>query len=189
MASSLKTLISELEENIVPGMLQEYISNLSSYRRRLERLAGILKFQELLNLHPFPVKVVIKENGFHITDCVWSTENCPEGPDTCECCFLFKESEKHFIVKQFDHVVRVYKSLTVFRCHSFTLSVSSRVIMWFKILLPHQHYPLAGMVGKDGKLYFRLLDVGALLGRSKVYKFAKRFDKPRHSIQRCVAGP
>ncbi|GFX33236.1 uncharacterized protein TNCV_2354051 [Trichonephila clavipes] len=32
------------------------------------------------------------------------------------------------------------------------------------------------MVGKDGKLYFRLLDVGALLGRSKVYKFAKRFD-------------
>ncbi|GFS59713.1 uncharacterized protein TNCV_4476671 [Trichonephila clavipes] len=32
------------------------------------------------------------------------------------------------------------------------------------------------MVGKDGKLYFRLVDVGALLGRSKVYKFAKRFD-------------
>ncbi|GFX40541.1 uncharacterized protein TNCV_2373251 [Trichonephila clavipes] len=48
--------------------------------------------------------------------------------------------------------------------------------MWFKLLLPHQHYPLAAMVGKDGKLYFRLVDVGALLGRSKVYKFAKRFD-------------
>ncbi|GFU33729.1 uncharacterized protein TNCV_2047991 [Trichonephila clavipes] len=48
--------------------------------------------------------------------------------------------------------------------------------MWFKILLPHQHYPSAAMVGKDGKLYFRLVDVGALLGRSKVYKFAKRFD-------------
>ncbi|GFV71834.1 uncharacterized protein TNCV_2457691 [Trichonephila clavipes] len=48
--------------------------------------------------------------------------------------------------------------------------------MWFKILLPHQHYPLAAMVGKDGKLYFRLLDVGALLGRSKVYEVAKRFD-------------
>ncbi|GFS54582.1 uncharacterized protein TNCV_2749001 [Trichonephila clavipes] len=48
--------------------------------------------------------------------------------------------------------------------------------MWFKILLPHQHYPLAAMVGKDGKLYFRLVDVGALLSRSKVYKFAKRFD-------------
>ncbi|GFX56971.1 uncharacterized protein TNCV_3701361 [Trichonephila clavipes] len=32
------------------------------------------------------------------------------------------------------------------------------------------------MVGKDGKLYFRLVDVGALLGRSKVYEFAKRFD-------------
>ncbi|GFX52748.1 uncharacterized protein TNCV_2921901 [Trichonephila clavipes] len=51
-----------------------------------------------------------------------------------------------------------------------------RVIMWFKLLLPHQHYPLAAMVGKDGKLYFRLVDVGALLGRSKVYEFAKRFD-------------
>ncbi|GFY64495.1 uncharacterized protein TNIN_47681 [Trichonephila inaurata madagascariensis] len=48
--------------------------------------------------------------------------------------------------------------------------------MWFKILLPHQHYPLASMVGKDGKLCFRLVDVGALLGRSKVYEFAKRFD-------------
>ncbi|GFX88602.1 uncharacterized protein TNCV_2660131 [Trichonephila clavipes] len=48
--------------------------------------------------------------------------------------------------------------------------------MWFKILLPHQHYPLAAMVGKDGKLYFRLVDVEALLGRSKVYKFSKRLD-------------
>ncbi|GFS80739.1 uncharacterized protein TNCV_86581 [Trichonephila clavipes] len=32
------------------------------------------------------------------------------------------------------------------------------------------------MVGKDGKLYFRLVDVKALLGRSKIYRFAKRFD-------------
>ncbi|GFT20223.1 uncharacterized protein TNCV_4060341 [Trichonephila clavipes] len=48
--------------------------------------------------------------------------------------------------------------------------------MWFKILLPHQHYPLAAMIGKDGKLYFRLVDVGALLGRSKVYEFVKQFD-------------
>ncbi|PRD30220.1 UNVERIFIED_CONTAM: hypothetical protein NCL1_27094 [Trichonephila clavipes] len=47
--------------------------------------------------------------------------------------------------------------------------------MWFEILLPHQPYLLAAMVGKDGKLYFRLLNVGALLGRSKVYEFAKRF--------------
>ncbi|GFS94981.1 uncharacterized protein TNCV_4202231 [Trichonephila clavipes] len=46
----------------------------------------------------------------------------------------------------------------------------------FKILLPHQHYPLAAMIGKDGKLYFRLVDVGALLGRSKVYEFTKQFD-------------
>ncbi|GFT57458.1 uncharacterized protein TNCV_4515521 [Trichonephila clavipes] len=48
--------------------------------------------------------------------------------------------------------------------------------MWFKILLPHQHYPLAAMIDKDGKLYFRLVDVGGLLGRSKVYEFAKQFD-------------
>ncbi|GFW99374.1 uncharacterized protein TNCV_3006761 [Trichonephila clavipes] len=48
--------------------------------------------------------------------------------------------------------------------------------MWLKILLPNQHYPLDAMVGKDVKLYFRLVDVGALLGRSKVYEFAKRFD-------------
>ncbi|GFV84611.1 uncharacterized protein TNCV_2482251 [Trichonephila clavipes] len=48
--------------------------------------------------------------------------------------------------------------------------------MWFKLFLPRQHYPLAAMVGKDGKLYFRLVDVGALLGRSKVYQFAKLFD-------------
>ncbi|GFW27981.1 uncharacterized protein TNCV_768611 [Trichonephila clavipes] len=34
----------------------------------------------------------------------------------------------------------------------------------------------AAMIGKDGKLYFRLVDVGAFLGHSKVYLFAKRFD-------------
>ncbi|GFW42099.1 uncharacterized protein TNCV_1905571 [Trichonephila clavipes] len=48
--------------------------------------------------------------------------------------------------------------------------------MWFKILLPNQHYPLAAMVGKDGKIYFRLVDVEALLGLSNAYKFTKRFD-------------
>ncbi|GFV86687.1 hypothetical protein TNCV_4185401 [Trichonephila clavipes] len=74
MAFSLKTLISELEKNIVPGMLQENASNLSSYKRRLERLAGILKFQELLKMYPVPVKVVKNENGFHITDCVWTAD-------------------------------------------------------------------------------------------------------------------
>ncbi|GFY31525.1 uncharacterized protein TNCV_4693691 [Trichonephila clavipes] len=48
--------------------------------------------------------------------------------------------------------------------------------MWFKILLPHQHYLLAAMVEKNGKFYFRLVNVGGLLGRSKVYEFSKRFD-------------
>ncbi|GFX42128.1 uncharacterized protein TNCV_2135431 [Trichonephila clavipes] len=48
--------------------------------------------------------------------------------------------------------------------------------MWFKILLPNQHHPLAAIVGKDGKIYFRLVDVGTLLGRSNAYNFTKRFD-------------
>ncbi|GFV47659.1 uncharacterized protein TNCV_1708551 [Trichonephila clavipes] len=48
--------------------------------------------------------------------------------------------------------------------------------MWFKILLSNQHHPLAAMVGKDGKIYFRLVDVGTLLGRSNAYRFTKRFD-------------
>ncbi|GFS99078.1 hypothetical protein TNCV_822121 [Trichonephila clavipes] len=50
--------------------------------------------------------------------------------------------------------------------------------MWFKILFTNQHYPLAAMVGKDGKIYFRPVDVGAFIGRSSVYKFTKRFDLP-----------
>ncbi|GFW77422.1 uncharacterized protein TNCV_2498151 [Trichonephila clavipes] len=48
--------------------------------------------------------------------------------------------------------------------------------MRFKILLPNQRHFLAAMVGKDGKIYFRLVDVGTLLGQSNVYKFTKRFD-------------
>ncbi|GFU58530.1 uncharacterized protein TNCV_4894621 [Trichonephila clavipes] len=48
--------------------------------------------------------------------------------------------------------------------------------MWFKILLPNHHHPLASMVGKDGKIYFRLVDVETLLGRYNAYKFTKRFD-------------
>ncbi|GFX86148.1 uncharacterized protein TNCV_2560301 [Trichonephila clavipes] len=48
--------------------------------------------------------------------------------------------------------------------------------MGFKTLLPRQHYLLAAMVEKNGNLYLRLVDVGALLGRSKVYEFVKRFD-------------
>ncbi|GFY55698.1 uncharacterized protein TNIN_110081 [Trichonephila inaurata madagascariensis] len=60
--------------------------------------------------------------------------------------------------------------------------------MWLKNSPPYQHYPLAAMVGKDGKLYFRLVDVGALLGRSKVYEFAKRFDNLVIKGAKTVAG-
>ncbi|GFX86147.1 uncharacterized protein TNCV_2560291 [Trichonephila clavipes] len=83
MAFSLKTVISELEKNIVPGILQENASNLSSYRRRLERLAGILKFQELLKLYPFPVNLVMNEKGFHSTDCVWLSGRGEVPPHDC----------------------------------------------------------------------------------------------------------
>ncbi|GFW53994.1 uncharacterized protein TNCV_61421 [Trichonephila clavipes] len=81
--------------------------------------------------------------------------------------------------------MREYKCLTAFRCDSFTRSVFTRVIMWFKLLLPRQHYPLAAMVGgKDGSST-RLVDVGALLGRSKVYQFAKRFDHLAIQAKMC----
>ncbi|GFT65451.1 uncharacterized protein TNCV_1902251 [Trichonephila clavipes] len=48
--------------------------------------------------------------------------------------------------------------------------------MWFKIILSNLHHPLAAMVGKDGKIYYRLVDDGTLLGRSNAYKFKKQFD-------------
>ncbi|GFX74682.1 hypothetical protein TNCV_3121121 [Trichonephila clavipes] len=86
-------------------MLQEHASNLFPYRRRLEHLAGILKFQELLKQYPIPVKVVLNKHGFHVSDCIYSKENCTEGPNTCNCYFLFNEPEKYFIVKQLDHAV------------------------------------------------------------------------------------
>ncbi|GFV02798.1 hypothetical protein TNCV_2789831 [Trichonephila clavipes] len=75
-------------------MLQENASSLSSYKRRLERLAGILKFQELLEMYPVPVKVVKNENGFHITDCVWSTENCTEEPKDVSSDYVEQEASK-----------------------------------------------------------------------------------------------
>ncbi|GFS80741.1 uncharacterized protein TNCV_86601 [Trichonephila clavipes] len=70
--------------------------------------------------------------------------------------------------------IKKFYSLPLQFIHSQCFSKSHHVVL--KILLPHQHYSLAAMVGKDGKLYFRLVDVGALLYRSKVYKFAKRLE-------------
>ncbi|GFY57845.1 uncharacterized protein TNIN_495601 [Trichonephila inaurata madagascariensis] len=46
----------------------------------------------------------------------------------------------------------------------------------YVLLLPHQRSPLAAVVERDGKIYFRLVDVGAVLGRSQVYEFAKHFE-------------
>ncbi|GFS47290.1 hypothetical protein TNIN_2151 [Trichonephila inaurata madagascariensis] len=105
MVSSLETLISELEKNIISGMLLENASQLLPYRRRLERLGSIVKFQELLKQYPIPVKVVLNEHGFHISDWIYSREKCIEGPETCNCYYLFDEPEKYFIVKHLDQVV------------------------------------------------------------------------------------
>ncbi|GFY58549.1 uncharacterized protein TNIN_198131 [Trichonephila inaurata madagascariensis] len=63
-------------------MLQENASQLLPYRRRLERLAGIVKFQELLKQYPISVKVVLNEHGYHISDCTYIREKCTEEPDT-----------------------------------------------------------------------------------------------------------
>ncbi|GFS35462.1 uncharacterized protein NPIL_688381 [Nephila pilipes] len=47
--------------------------------------------------------------------------------------------------------------------------------MWFQLLLPFQTSTLSALVGRDGKIYFRLVDVAALLSKNGVYSFAKRF--------------
>ncbi|GFT78752.1 hypothetical protein TNCV_1805451 [Trichonephila clavipes] len=105
MASSLETLISELEKYIISSILQEDASQLLPYRRKLERLADIVKFQELMKQYPIPVKVVVNELGFYILNCIYSREESTEGPVTCNCYYLFDEPEKYFIVKQLDQVV------------------------------------------------------------------------------------
>ncbi|GFS92137.1 uncharacterized protein NPIL_171591 [Nephila pilipes] len=47
--------------------------------------------------------------------------------------------------------------------------------MWFQLFLPFQTSTLSALVGRDGKIYFRLVDVAALLSKHGVYSFAKRF--------------
>ncbi|GFT31789.1 uncharacterized protein NPIL_657761 [Nephila pilipes] len=47
--------------------------------------------------------------------------------------------------------------------------------MWFQFLLPLQKSSLSSLVGRDGKNYFRLVDVAALLSKNGMYSFAKRF--------------
>ncbi|GFS93713.1 hypothetical protein TNCV_798391 [Trichonephila clavipes] len=96
MTSSMKTLITELEENIVPGMLEETVFNLSYHRRRLERLAGILKFQEPRNCIPFG-QGGKNENGFHIRIASGVRKTALKDQTYCECYSLFKEPEKYFI--------------------------------------------------------------------------------------------
>ncbi|GFW36325.1 uncharacterized protein TNCV_3712461 [Trichonephila clavipes] len=172
MASFLKTLISELEENIVPGMLHENISNFSSYRRRMERLAGILKFQELLKLHPVPVTVVMNENGFHITDCVWIVS------DPCSCqpdCLVCGRGEE----PPHDCAIHVLLESLMFQER---MLHGEPTECFFKSHHVVQNSPASSTLSiscygwKGWQANFRLVDVGALLGRSKVYKFAKRFD-------------
>ncbi|GFU51072.1 uncharacterized protein NPIL_29241 [Nephila pilipes] len=46
-------------------------------------------------------------------------------------------------------------------------------ITWFQLLLRVQKSTLASLVGRNGKIYFRLVDVAALLNTNGVYSFAK----------------
>ena len=45
--------------------------------------------------------------------------------------------------------------------------------MWFRLILADLCAPLAALVGSDGYLYWRVLDLAQLLGRRNVYQFAK----------------
>ena len=45
--------------------------------------------------------------------------------------------------------------------------------MWLRLLLTELCAPLAALVGSDGYLYWRVLDLAQLLGRRNVYNFAK----------------
>ncbi|GFU21627.1 hypothetical protein TNCV_4867031 [Trichonephila clavipes] len=53
-----------------------------------------------------------------------------------------------------------------------------RVIMWIQTSPASSTLSIGcyGWKGMANSTFRRLVDVGALLGRSKVYKFAKRFD-------------
>jgi len=47
--------------------------------------------------------------------------------------------------------------------------------MWFRIVLPEfPSSPLAALIGRDGQVYWRALDIGKILGKKDTYWFAKR---------------
>ncbi|GFX29482.1 hypothetical protein TNCV_4498771 [Trichonephila clavipes] len=101
MAPSLDTLFTASENGLIPALDDP---QLVFYRRRLIRFAGILKFQQLLKQFPIPIKLVQREYGFHLSGCVWSVDECKEGPDTYNCFDLFDEPEEYFIVKELNHM-------------------------------------------------------------------------------------
>ncbi|GFT56462.1 hypothetical protein NPIL_479941 [Nephila pilipes] len=104
---SLETLVHALENGIVSALDGDMFSHrqLEVYRRRLTRLAGIVKFIQLAQQFIVPTRVVLNRHGYHLSDCVWSLDECKEGPDTCNCMSLFDAPEKYFIVQEVNHVV------------------------------------------------------------------------------------
>ncbi|GFU13699.1 hypothetical protein NPIL_568461 [Nephila pilipes] len=104
---SLETLVHALENGIVSALDGDMFSHrqLEVYRRRMTRLAGIVKFIQLAQQFIVPTRVVLNRNGYHLSDCVWSLDECKEGPDTCNCLSLFDAPEKYFIVQEVNHVV------------------------------------------------------------------------------------
>ncbi|GFT76533.1 hypothetical protein NPIL_534771 [Nephila pilipes] len=49
------------------------------------------------------------------------------------------------------------------------------MIMWFQLLLHIQKSILADLVGRDGKIYFRFVDIAAPFNKTGVYSFVKCF--------------
>lgn len=47
--------------------------------------------------------------------------------------------------------------------------------MWFRLALSQFATPLAALVGSDGNIYWRILDIAKLLGIQNTYQFAKRY--------------
>ncbi|GFT25390.1 hypothetical protein NPIL_19091 [Nephila pilipes] len=98
---SLETLVHALENGIVSALDGDVFSHreLEVYRRRLTRLAGIVKFIQLAQQFIVPTRVA------RISPQRLCLDECKEGPDTCNCLSLFDAPEKYFIVQEVNHVV------------------------------------------------------------------------------------
>ena len=61
--------------------------------------------------------------------------------------------------------------------------------MWFKLALGKWCHPLSVLVGRDGHLYWRILDIALVLGKSNTYDFSKRVKDSLRGCQVVPTGP